>query len=203
VEIHLQTEEGVTTVPLNEITPPDATHNAFLEGLGQQISADQPHWCAPIYALSNYELANTTGDPSPKPVGWYCAAMTAEGFMAGEVPTTPDGPNDNSPLTTSLTFGSLVDLTWNAFMQLKQHPELQAQSFDVRWLRIAGLGIDAFWLKSTAHGEYLGGDDRIFAFLAFQPELENQLLTAADFLKIVRTLAAASLLIDTSPKIRR
>jgi hypothetical protein len=203
VEVYLQIEERVRTVALNEIAPPDAAHKAFLEGLGQAVSEDQPHWCAPIYTLSNYELANTAGDPSPKPVGWYCAAMTAEGFMAGEVPTPPDGPNDNLPLTTSLTFGSWVDLTWNAFMQLKQHPELQAQPFDVRWLRIAGLSIDALWLKSAAHGEYLGGDDRVFAFLAFQPELKNQLLTAADFLKIVRTLAAASLLIDTSPKLRR
>ena len=123
--------------------------------------------------------------------------------MAGEVPTAPDGPNDSLPLTTSLTFGSYVHEAWSAFAQLMQHPELQAQPFEARWLRIAGLGIDALWLKSAAHGEYLGGDDRVFAFLAWQAELKNQLLTAADFLKSVRTLAAASLLIDTSPKLPR
>ena len=186
-------------VALKEIASPDATHKTFLEGLGQAISEDQPHWCAPIYALSACELANTAGDPSPKPVGWYCAATVGAGLVAGEVPTAPDGPNDSSPLTTSLTFGALVDQAWSAFVQLMQHPELQAQPFEARWLRIAGLGIDALWLKSTAHGKNLGGDDRVFAILAFQAELKNQLLTATDFLKIVRKLAAASLLIDTSP----
>jgi hypothetical protein len=186
-------------VALNEIAPPDVAHSVFLEGLGQAIDPAQPHWCAPIYALTVDELANIAGDPLPRPIGWYCAATVEAGLMAGEVPTVPDGSDGNLPLTTSLTFGSFVEETWIAFVQLKQHPELEAQPFDVRWLRIAGLGIDAFWLKSSSHGESLGGEDRVYAFLASQSELKNRLLTAADFLKIVRMLAIASLLIDTSP----
>ena len=191
-------------MPLNETAPPDAVHKVFQEGIGQTSdTARGPRWCAPIYALTVDDLANTGGDPSPKPVGWYCAAPGEQGLMAGEVPNVPDGSDGNQQLTTSLTIGSYVQDTWKSYLRMKQHPELEAQPFDLRWLRIAGLGIDAFWVKSLSHGEFLGGGDWVYAFLAFQPELKDKLLTAAAFLKIVRKLAAASLVIDTTPALPR
>lgn len=200
MDIYLQTEESVTTVALNELAPPDVANSAFLEGLGLAIDETQPHLSAPIYALTVDQLTNACGDPVPGMVGWYFVATDATGIIAGEVPSVPDGPGCSRPLT-SLTFGQLVDQTWKAFGLVKEHPELQAQPFDLRWLRLAGLGVEAFWLKASPFDARLCQDDRVYAFLAFQADLKDQLLPASDFLKIARKLAAARLLIDNSPKL--
>jgi hypothetical protein len=201
MEIYLQTQESVTSVALNEpIRPPDAVQRTFLEGLGEVNQRNEQQFCLRIYALSVEELANDAVDLSPEAVGWYFVGTDSTGdIVAGEVPVTSGVPDSSQPLTASLSFGSAVCEALKAYDQVKTHPELQAQPYQPRWLRIPGLRIEAFWLKAAPFDDHLGDDDRLYACRAFQPELKSRLVSGREFREIAQKLAAASLPIDNAP----
>ena len=185
-------------MPLNEPTPPEVAQSTFLKGLGDATHNRQMRFSLPIYALSLKELTKDSGDLVPRAVGWHFVAVDGRGLVAGEVPNLPDS---GERLTTSLAFGLLVEEAWKAYGQVRKHPELQKRSFELRGLRIAGLRIGAFWLKAAPFDGRLDQKDRLYAFLAFQKELKNQLVPAREFLRIARELAAKRILIDNAPKL--
>ena len=188
-------------MPINVLPPPDAANQAFLAGLGENPDEKHGRFSFPIYALTAAELVKPGGYPVARAVGWYFVADTATGIVAGEVPDANGAATaGQGPLTTSLSFGSLVDDTWKAFGQLQQNPPLLVEPFQVLWLRLAGLAIEAFWLKASPFDGRIAANDWFYAVFSFQPMLKR-LLLADGFLRLVRQLAAESLLVDNAPNL--
>ena len=190
-------------MPLNEPTPPDVAQSAFFQGLGAPTNTRQLRFSLPIYVLSLKDLTNDDPDLEPRAAGWHFVAVDARGLVAGEVPNLPDKTKSSERLTTSLTFGLLVEEAWKAYSQVRKHPKLQRQSYELRGLRIHGLRIDAFWLKAAPFDGRLYKKDWLYAFLAFQKELKNQLVPASAFLKTVRELAVDRIHVNNSPNLPR
>jgi len=188
-------------MPLNEPTPPDIAQSTFLQGVGAATNTRQLRFSLPIHVLSLKELTNDDPDLAPRAVGWHFVAVDERGLVAGDVPNLPDRTDRGEQLTTSLTFGLVVEAAWKAYGQVRKLPEVQSQSFELRTLRITGLRIDAFWLKAAPFDGRLYEKDRLYAFLAFQKELKNKLVSARDFLEIVRKLAAKRILVDNAPNL--
>ena len=187
---------------LHEPLPPDTARRTFLEGLGDESA--QMQFSVPIYALSVPELGTDADVLRPRAVGWNFLAVDSTGaVVAGEVPNGPDDPGSSQRITTSLSYGFLIDAAREAYRQVIEHPELKAETIQIRRLRICELRIEAFWLKAAPFDDRLGENDRVYAFLAFQPELKNKLVPTDAFLKIVRRLAASSARIDNKPRLSR
>src|SRR2546421_4056350 len=188
-------------MPLNEPTPPDVAQSTFLKGLGAPTNTRLLRFSLHIYVLSLQELSKDNPDLKPRAAGWHFVAVDGRGLVAGEVPNLPDRTDRGEQFTTSLNFGPPVEEFWKAYGQVKKHPKLQSQSFELRTLRVNGLRIDAFWVKAAPFDGRLYDKDLLYAFLAFQEELKNRLVPALEFLKIVRKLAAERILVDNSPNL--
>ena len=189
--------ESVTTMALIELPPPDAAKRVFLDGLGANDSL-QLNYSLPVYALSLEELGKA--DPiRPTALGWQFLTIDSKGFVCGEVSNQPDDPGGE--VATSLTRGTAIDECWKAYEAVKQHPEVVNEAFELRRLRISPLRIDAFWLKALPSDDVLGASDRVYPFVAFEEELKSKLLSAPDFLTIVRQLAAKAI-VQEAPRHR-
>ena len=189
--------ESVTIMALIELPPPDAAKRVFLDGLGANDSL-QLNYSLPVYALSLEELGKA--DPiRPTALGWQFLTIDSKGFVCGEVSNQPDDPGGE--VATSLTRGTAIDECWKAYEAVKQHPEVLNEPFELRRLRISPLRIDAFWLKALPSDDVLGASDRVYPFVAFEVELKSKLLSAPDFLTIVRQLAAKAI-VQEAPRHR-
>jgi hypothetical protein len=126
-------------------------------------------------------------------LSWQFLTSDAKGVaVAGEVPVEPDS---DGGYATSLTRGTAINDALMASRRIREHPDVQAKSFEFRRLRISSLQIDAFWLKaSPADGapadKVLIGEDRVYPFVAFRDDLKSQMLSASDFLTRVREFAS-------------
>jgi hypothetical protein len=189
---------------MNERLTPDRLKRIFYEGLDDVSESARLQFSVPIYALSVPELRAGAGVLRPRAVGWnFLAVDSTGGAVAGEVPNEPDDPGSSQRITTSLSYGLLLDAAREAYGQVIEHPELKDETMEIRRLRIGGLRIEAFWLKAAPFDDQLGENDRVYAFLSFHPELKNKLVQRDVFLKIVRGLAAKSARIDNKPRLSR
>ena len=189
--------ESVTIMALIELPPPDAAKRVFLDGLGAKDSL-QLNYSLPLYALSLLELGKD-GPIRPTALGWQFLTIDKRGVVVGEVSNQPDDPGGE--VATSLTRGTAIDECWKAYEAVKQHPEVLNEPFELRRLRISPLRIDAFWLKALPSDDVLGASDRVYPFVAFEEELKSKLLSAPDFLTIVRQLAAKAI-VQEAPRHR-
>ena len=184
-------------MPMTEIPPPDALKRAFLDGFGSDDSL-QLNFSLPVYALSLLELGNP-GPIRPTALGWQFLTIDQRGVVVGEVSNEPDYPGGE--IATTLTRGTAIDEAWKAYDVVKQHPEVLKEPIELRRLRISPLWIDAFWLKALPSDDILGASDRVYPFVAFDERLNSQLLSAPDFLAIVRELAAEAI-VQEAPRHR-
>ena len=189
--------ESVTTMPMTEIPAPDALKRAFLDGFGADDSL-QLNFSLPVYALSLLELGNP-GPIRPTALGWQFLTIDQTGVVVGEVSNEPDDPGGEIAIT--LTRGTAIDEAWKAYDAVKQHPEVLNEPIELRRLRISPLRIDAFWLKALPSDDVLGAGDRVYPFVAFDERLNSKLLSAPDFLAIVRELAAEAI-VQEAPRHR-
>lgn len=172
---------------LKEIPPPDALKRAFLDGFGADDSL-QLRFSLPLYSLSLPQLTKDADPLQPEALGWQFMTIDSNGIVAGETPNEPD--DSEGGIATSLARGTTIDLAWQAYLAIKEHPDVLNEPFEPRRLRISPLRIEAFWLKAFPVDNVLGASDRVYPFVAFQEELKSKLLSAPAFLDIVRKLAA-------------
>ena len=168
---------------------------AFLDGYGADQSL-QLSFSLPLYAISLAQLG-MDGPITPEPLGWQFLTIDQQGVVVGEVTNQPD--DLSAGIATSLTRGTAIDEAWKAYDVVKQHPEVLNVPIELRRLRISPLYIDAFWLKALPSDDVLGAGDRVYPFVAFDERLNSKLLSAPDFLTIVRELAAKAIIQEAPP----
>jgi hypothetical protein len=186
----------VTIMALTEIPPPEDMKRAFLDGLTVNDSL-QLNFSLPVYAISIADLVGVVDPLQLKAVGWQFLTIDSKGVVAGEVPNEPDYPGGE--ITTSLSRGEMIDEALQAARAVRAHPDVLNEAFEFRRLRISGLGIEAFWLKSLPVNDNLSATDRVWSYAAFEDELNAKLLSANDFLKVVRKLAVEEIGFKNEP----
>jgi hypothetical protein len=187
--------ESVKTMPMIEIPPPAELLRTFLDGYGADQSL-QLGFSLPLYAISLAQLGKDS-PITPEPLGWQFLTIDQRGVVVGEVTNQPD--DLSAGIATSLTRGTAIDEAWKAYDVVKQHPEVLNVPIELRRLRISPLFIDAFWLKALPSDDVLGAGDRVYPFVAFEEQLNSKLLSAPDFLTIVRELAAKAIVQEAPP----
>jgi len=145
-----------------------------------------------IFTLGLRDIAN--GLESVKPAGWRFLAGHPPGeVLAADVTEAIPGSGTNAvPKMTSLSHDSLIGGAIRAIHEVETLPELQGHNYELRVLRIPGLLIEAFWLKSLD-----GGDDLVVPVLTRGAELKAmRAYPIAQFLEIARPMVAKFLKFD-------
>src|SRR5258708_29536909 len=171
--------------------PSDQTRRALAAGVKDFVNPGDPTGDvllqAPqglhVFAVGLRDIANGVGIEGAKSAGWR--------FLAG----SPIGPavsgdvierEGEAPKMTSLSRDPLVGAAIRATHEVETLPEVRAHDYTLQVLRIPGLLIEAFWLKSQT-----GGGDLVVPVLARTRQL--QLMRAypmEEFLSLVKPLTA-------------
>jgi hypothetical protein len=158
---------------------PDFANNSD-PAAGDLYKADQGH---EVYVLSLNDLLGGAGLNAVKDAGWRFISATAPGGI-GAVAHVSDGP-DGTPLMRGISYGPEVAAALRAAREVESLPEVAAQHFELWVLRIPGVLVEAYWLKSSS-----GKKDLIVPYLAGTTKLQlMKTYSVAEFLKIVRALA--------------
>ena len=181
-------------------TPPRATRKAFQDGLAELIRygrapKDLPKQDVPqqIYILTLRELVEGKGLGEPKPMVWEFLVGRVSGPAVGVCVGHP--PPGQPPRVTSITRGSDPAEALEATRQVEKLPQVQAKNYELRRLRIAGLSLGAFWLRSMD-----GGADLAVPYHTIAHELERmRAYPMSEFLAVVRPLAEKRLKFDDTP----
>jgi hypothetical protein len=171
-----------------------AISQAFLKGVADFTTLGElgPATAWHVFTVGLGDIAGNAGIQNAKPAGWRFLASGASGrVIAGEVPeASPDGTFS----MTSLAHGPNVAASLQSAAQLDALDKAQAADYDLLTLRIPGLLVEAFWLKSRS-----GGADLVVPYVTRNKQLElNRAYSLEEFLGIVRPLAAKRLTFDDS-----
>lgn len=178
----------------------DLKHQAFIGGapkLPTLVDVDQiKRGATPPAPLQNFTLGlralhRAEGTPSAKPGSWrFFAGATADDAIAGHcLQDTATGPWR----LTNLAYGTRVAQMIDAAKGLDQLTGLSLDGFELRYLTIPGILVEAFWLVAP-----VGGTDLAVIFPLPPNQLQRSLNVRAVyelpiFLKIVSTLSAERL----------
>src|SRR2546429_2368554 len=103
-----------------------------------------------IFTLGLSNIANQEGFADAKSAGWRFLAGSSVGeAIAGDVMEIPPG---TAPRMTSVSHDPLVGRAIQAVHELESLPEVHDQDYELNVVRIPGLLIEAFWLKSRGKG---------------------------------------------------
>jgi hypothetical protein len=180
--------------------PPRATRKACREGLAEMIRyhrvpKDLPKLDTPqqIYILSLQDIVQGKGIGDPKPMVWEFLIGAASGPAVAICVAHP-APGQ-LPRMTSVTRGPAPAEALEATRQVEKLPQVQAGNYELRRLRIAGLSMGAFWLRSLGRGP-----DLAVPYHALDQELEKMRAYPMDeFLAVVRPLAEKRLKFNDAP----
>jgi hypothetical protein len=99
----------------------------------------------PIYVLSLKDGVSASLMPSARLVGWrYYAGDVSGEVVAGDVSATAP------PAITSLRYGDSARTALTATLALRKLPDVQANNFEARLLRIPGALVEGLWLKPAS-----------------------------------------------------
>jgi hypothetical protein len=186
---------------LKKPTASEAMKQAFVNGLADfaALGDAAPGDAAPggvgeakvwqIFNVGLPDLAGDVGIKNAKAVAWRFHATDASGApIACELPeTTPD-----RALMTHLSHGPRIAEALQAAAQLETLPQVKAAEFDLLTLRIPGILVEAFWLKSRG-----GGTDLVVPYITRSKQLQlGRPYSMNEFLSIVRPIAAKRLAYD-------
>lgn len=143
-----------------------------------------------VFKLSLRDLSAGHGVQAAKSAGWRFFAGTAPGnTVLGHCSVTA-----NNWQLTRVTYGTQVTSALQASQSLDQHPVIPtATPYELRFLTIPGILVDAFWLVNRGTGHdfavvYPAPPAQLNAALNAQP-----VYPMATFLNIARSLATARL----------
>jgi hypothetical protein len=143
-------------------------------------------------------MPENTGDitqlKDPKPAVWEFLVGSASGpAVAVNVAYPRPG---QPPRMTSITRGSVPAEALEATRQVKRLLVVRSGNYELRRLRIAGLSIGAFWLRSLE-----GAPDWAIPYHTITRELERMRpYPMNEFLAVIRPLAEKRLKFDDSPR---
>ena len=147
-----------------------------------------------IFTLGLRDIVNTAGIQAAKPAGWRFLA----GHLSGEVVAAdvtepiPGAAQNATPKMTSLSRDPLIARAIRAIHEVETLPEVQEKHYELQVLRIPGLLIEAFWLKSRDTGA-----DLVVPVLTRSRELQvMRAYPIAEFLNIVRPMTTKFLEFD-------
>jgi hypothetical protein len=139
-----------------------------------------------IFTLGLRDIVNGAGIEDAKPAGWrFLTGNPSSGdALSGDVIQPPaDAPNA-APMMTGVSKDPLVGAAIQAIHEVETLPEVQDKNYDLQVLRIPGLLIEAFWLKS-----HEDGGDLIVPVLTRARELQRmKAYPVAEFLNIIRPM---------------
>jgi len=177
--------------------PSDQTKRALLTGVADFIAKTDPlgnvlkqtplglH----VFTLRLQDIVNGVGIAGAKSAGWRFLAGSPFGpAVAGDVIERPGA----APKMTSVSRDPLIAAAIRATHEVETLPEVQRNDYELRVVRIPGLLIEAFWLKSTA-----GGPDLAIPVLTRTKQLQPMKVYPLDeFLNIVGPLTRSFLAFD-------
>ena len=152
----------------------------------------------PVYNLGTRDvLANADLKATARLVSWrYFAANDNQSTaVVGDVDATA------TPRVTGLSYGALALETLKATQALESMPGLSATHYEPRLLRIPGLLVEAFWLKTMSPGDEA---DLVVPYHTLIKELSpTRLHPVRDFYEKISADAAKAIVEDDSPKTAR
>jgi hypothetical protein len=178
-------------MPLVRPDPPSAeTWEAYRRGMDELRELNRvPAGLLPgedpqqIYILDAKDVVKGVGPGESIPVYWQFLVGASSGpVVACDVPQPPPG---TTPRMTSLSRGPLNNKLIQATQTLQNLAEVREHNYELRRLKIGGLALWTFWLKSLA-----GGADLVVPYHSqYRGVTEMQVYTMEEFLAIVVTMA--------------
>jgi hypothetical protein len=144
-----------------------------------------------ILTLGLLDIVGTNGLAAASPVAWRYIAETNGQAVAVELAL-------NTPRVTTLIEGTVVDQAFQTLAALQRNDTLPALTFRVVHLRMAGVRVEAYWLRSSPVAA-TGPVDRVVPFAtplkkALKPRPEAPtILVPAEFLSSIRSTAETDL----------
>ncbi len=186
---------------LKKPVPPPATRKAFQAGLAEMIrlgrapkglpSEDFPQQ---IYALGLRNIIRGPNLRGASHVAWEFIVGTPSGPAVSVYVGHP--PKGVPPKMTSLARDPIATEALQATRAVERLPETRSHDYELRRLRIPGLSVGAFWLKSLE-----GGPDLVVPYHAVAHKLKTMRAYSMDeFMSIVRPLAEKRLKFDDSAR---
>lgn len=173
----------VSSVNLNAKTVPPTLAELTAANPGASLDHDQQE----VFVLGLQAINAGKDLSAATPAGWrffagYDAGKVVVGYAAARPPS-------NEYRLTAVSFGAGPTLWLQQAHSLDSLPQPQTDPFQLRYLRVPGLNIEAYWLVSGG-----GGPDLIIPSPAgqrqLQADLANEPVYDADtFLSILRSLA--------------
>lgn len=161
--------------------PPDLTTNAVLSYVNNKTYQQK------VYVLGLQQIV--AGDPFGEQnfTGWrYLTDIAPDLAAAGEVSQTTD---DQTPSFSGLSYGPRLAKAVRASGTIETLDGVPAGNYELSLLRIPGLLIDAFWLRSSNTG-----NDLVVPYDTLTKGLQEMYVYRMDeFLNIVRPLAEKQL----------
>ena len=141
-----------------------------------------------IFTLGLRDIMNGAGLREAKAAGWRFLAgnLSGEVVAADIIQPLPGTAQNGAAKMTSLSHDPVIADAIRAVNEVETLPEVQNRNYELQVLRIPGLLIEAFWLKS-----HDAGGDLIVPVLTRARELSRmKAYPVADFLNIVRPMTA-------------
>jgi hypothetical protein len=136
----------------------------------------------PFFTVGLEQLANGEEILPAAPTGWRFLIRGEYGQAVAADVNTRSGVK---PKMSSLWRGAQIQKVAEAIDELEKLPEVEKQDYELRILRIPGLHIEAFWLRSPAGGPVL-----VVPFLGLAEELQlMRPYPAEEFRQIVQRMA--------------
>jgi hypothetical protein len=162
---------------LSIFNPPISSEatNALLAGLGARAYSQK------VYSLGLQQIVNGPSPGDDLFVGWrYLLEINADLGVAGQV-SQQSGP----PSYAGLSYGPKTAKAVRATREVETLAGLPDGAYELRVLRIPGLLVDSFWLRSNP-----AGSDKVVPYDAIIEEVQEMYIyEMKDFLERVRLLA--------------
>lgn len=186
-------------MPLEAPHPGSRTYDAFVEGAGDYLHTEdnvdfagyeEQHFVR-LYTIALDEAARGASLDTRTPAAWR---FVVTGDHKPVVACDMSIPQEGAPSgVLSVRQGSGADRCYAALESIWNMAEIGPDKYELRWLSIPGLSIEAFWLHSPPEGP----GDRIVPISPQVDELKGRtVLPAQEFLAILQTLAIERLTYD-------
>lgn len=178
-------------MPLTQQEAPEEAKQALLAGIGDYLSPADPMkeelanakqglkvWVLPLEALTS-----GMGLSGAQDVGWgFLAGSLGAHAIAAQI--TPSGADQKQELT-AVARGPEVGLLIQALHDVQGLPEVQNNNYEAQILRIPGILLEAFWLRSPA------APDLVVPFHTRSKQLQSRAYAVDEFIAAVRSMAEA------------
>ena len=142
-----------------------------------------------VFTLGLQEIADGVALDAAQRIGWQFL-ISGQAMAAVDVSESALQP----PVVTRLAEGNAVTDMATARKSLENLSQIQTSDYELRLLRIPGLRIDAFWLKSLA-----GMGDWVVVYRTIGNDFKGHVFPVSDFMAAIRNLAQQKLAAHDQP----